>query len=348
MKKVTRVVAICSALAACLAVGAPTVGAAPVAPDSSATSSGDIGYWDQQLAQRDRSIVNRAAVGTERESVVQVYSSAMNRSVPVHIRRPKDTATPAPVLYLLDGGARYAFTDIAQYLDDAHVNIVSPAGGINAYWTDWKSPDPDVGVAKWETFMTKELPPVIDNMLGTTGRNAVAGMSRVGTSALQLAIAKPGLYDGVAAYSACANVSDPVGQALIRITMNHVGEGNPENMYGPSNDPEWAAHDPWVHAERLRGTAVFLSAGSGLPGQYDRLNDSHIGGDIAKLADQIIAGGAIEAVTNGCTRAFAVRLTALGMRPTTHFRLTGTHAWSYWNDDFHASWPMLSRSLGLS
>lgn len=338
--------AICTAAAACFLAGASPAVGAPAPSQSGAADSGDIAYWDRELSRSENSVLGRSAT-EPREFKVQVWSAAMARNVSVHIRRPADMSAPAPVLYLLDGGGRYESTDIADFLDDDHVNIVSPTGGINAYWTDWQKPDPDLGVAKWQTFMTEELPPVIDELLDTTGRNAVVGMSRVATSALQLAIAKPGLYQGVAAYSGCANVSDPVGQALIRITMNHVGVGDPANMYGSSSDPAWAEHDPYVHAERLRGTAVFLSAGSGLPGQYDRLNNEYIGGDVAKLADQIIAGGAIEAVTNACVRAFAVRLTTLGMPPTTHFRFTGTHAWSYWNEDFHASWPMLSRSLGI-
>ncbi len=114
--------------------------------------------------------------------------------------------------------------------------------------------------------MTQELPPVVDAALGTNGVNALAGMSRVGTAALQLAIAAPGLFRGVAAYSGCALTSDPLGQLFIKITMDNYGYGNPANMYGEADDPAWAANDPYVHAAELRGTELFLSNGNGLPG----------------------------------------------------------------------------------
>jgi len=293
------------------------------------------------------STLDHVTVIDSRHLTLHVFSASMQRVVPVYVQRPADTSVPRPTLYFLDGQVRREKTDVEEFLDDQNVNVVSPSGGENAYWTDWKSPDPVMGVNKWKTFMTQELPPVVDAALGTNGVNALAGMSRVGTAALQLAIAAPGLFRGVAAYSGCALTSDPLGQLLIKITMDNYGYGNPANMYGEADDPAWAANDPYVHAAELRGTELFLSNGNGLPGRHETLDGPGIDGNVATLARQIYAGGPIEAVTNYCTHRFTDRLGELGIPATASFRNSGTHSWGYWQDDLHDSWPVLARALGV-
>lgn len=137
------------------------------------------------------STLDHVTVIDPRHLTLHVFSASMQRVVPVYVQRPADTSVPRPTLYFLDGQVRREKTDVEEFLAGQNVNVVSPSGGENAYWTDWKSPDPVMGVNKWKTFMTQELPPVVDAALGTNGVNALAGMSRVGTAALQLAIAAP-------------------------------------------------------------------------------------------------------------------------------------------------------------
>ncbi|MFZ2174964.1 MAG: alpha/beta hydrolase family protein [Rhodococcus sp. (in: high G+C Gram-positive bacteria)] len=313
---------------------------------ASADPVGDSGLLAAESASNG-SVLDRVNLIDDRHLVLQVYSTSMQRLVPVHVQRPADTSRPRPSLYFLDGGIRREKTDMAEFLADKNVNVISPTGGEDAYWTDWKSPDPALGVNKWKTFMTEELPPIIDSALGTNGVNAIAGMSRVGTAALQLAIASPGLFRGVAAYSGCASTSDPLGQQFIRLTMNNYGNGNPDNMYGPSGDPAWQANDPYIHAAQLQGTELFISSGNGLPGVYESLDGPHIDGNLAVLARQVVVGGGIEAITNYCQHHLADRLSEVGVPATYGFRNSGTHSWGYWQDDLHASWPVLARSLGL-
>lgn len=283
----------------------------------------------------------------DRELTLSVFSASMQKLVPVHVQLPADSSAPRPSLYFLDGGIRREKTDVVEFMADKNVNVISPTGGEDAYWMDWKNPDPVLGVNKWKTFLTQELPPIADSALGTNGVNAIAGMSRVGTAALQLAIASPGLYQGVAAYSGCATTSDFVGQQIIALTMNNYGKGNPENMYGPPNDPLWAANDPYVHAAELRGVELFVSSGNGLPGAYERIDGPGINGNLGVLARQAVAGGAIEAVANYCTHRLAARLADVGVLASFNFRDNGTHSWGYWEDDLHASWPVLARALGV-
>ena len=165
---------------------------------------------------------------------------------------------------------------------------------------------------------------------------------------MQLPIAKPGLYKAVASYSGCAAISDPLGQAYVRLTSAYSG-GNVANMYGLPDDPMWIANDPYVNAAGLRGMDIYLSSGSGIPGPYDHVGDRHLvggGGEIA-LANQILVGGVIELAVDQCTQNLAARLADLGIPATVERRPYGTHSWGYWDDELKASWPVLAHGLGL-
>ncbi|KAA8883914.1 esterase family protein [Nocardia colli] len=283
-----------------------------------------------------------------------VYSAAMDRPITVEVQRPADPSEPRPVLYLLngaDGGVGGANWDHKapqglQFLATKDINVVQPIGGEFSYYTDWQAPDPVLGVNKWKTFLTEELPPLIDSALNANGRNAIAGLSTSGTSVLQLPIAAPGLYQSVAAYSGCAQISDPLGYAFVQTTVD-AGHGQVANMYGPQADPMWAANDPYVHADQLRGLDLFVSSGSGLPGPNDTLDGPFSLPGVGGLANQLTVGGVIEAATNYCTHNLQSRLNSLGIPATYDFTPTGTHSWGYWYDALVRSWPVLAHGVGL-
>ncbi|SLJ15399.1 putative esterase [Mycobacteroides abscessus subsp. abscessus] len=95
---------------------------------------------------------------------------------------------------------------------------------------------------------------------------------------LALPIAKPGLYKAAAAYSGCAQTSDPVGSEFVKLTVETWGGGDTENMWGPQGSEEWVKNDPYVNAEGLRGLELYISTGNGIPGPYDTLNGPYRGG----------------------------------------------------------------------
>lgn len=298
--------------------------------------------------------ITKIEVENERELTVYVYSASMDKEVPLDVLRPGDTSVPRPTLYMLNGAGGgedsatwRARTDAYEFFDDKNINVVSPIGGKWSYYTDWRQEDPVLGVNKWKTFITEEIPPLVDAALGTNGVNAIAGLSSSGTSVLQLAIAKPGLYRGVAAYSGCAQTSDPIGQTFVKQVVELYGGGSTLNMYGPDNDPMWVENDPLVNAEGLRGLDLYISNGNGLPGQYDNLDGPDINGRVPTLANQIIVGGVIEAATNYCSHNLQHKLGQLGIPATYNFRDNGNHSWGYWDDDLKDSWPVLARSLGI-
>jgi diacylglycerol O-acyltransferase / trehalose O-mycolyltransferase len=291
-----------------------------------------------------------ADVVSGREQVIGVYSPAMNRTIPVWVRSAATAGRP--VVYLLsgiDGGERGGSwtqrSDIASFFADKNVNLVVPLEGRSSYYTDWIADDPALGRNKWATFLTRELPPVVDSMFETSGRNAIAGLSMSALSVLNLAIESPGLYQAVGSFSGCARTSDPLGQALVFSQVANYG-GNAVNMWGLPGAPGWADHDAWLHADRLRGTALYISAGTGLPGPHENLNAAEIDGNLQALVDRITVGGMFEAIVNQCTTSFVSRLRALGVPATVNMHPTGSHSWPYWQDDIHDFWPTLARAVG--
>ncbi|WP_068004550.1 alpha/beta hydrolase [Nocardia pseudobrasiliensis] len=290
----------------------------------------------------------------DRNVRLQVYSAAMDNTFPVEVQRPADMSQSAPTLYLLsgvDGGTNAASwqdqTDVRQFLADKNVNLIMPIGGRFSYYTDWDKDDPVLGRNKWKTYLTEELPPLIDAALNANGVNAIAGISTSGTSVLALPIAKPGLFKAAAAYSGCAQVSDKVGATFVKGIINAFGGGNVENMWGPLGSPEWKANDPYEQADKLRGVDLYISSGNGMPGKYDVLNGPRSLPGVDGLANQLIIGGLIEAATNNCAHNMQKRLADLDI-PATFNYTSGTHSWGYWQDEIKRSWPVLAHGLGLA
>lgn len=286
------------------------------------------------------------------QSTLIVYSAAMRKLIPVNVLRPKDTTKSRPTLYLLNGAGGgedsatwAAKTQYAKFFADKEVNVVTPIGGAFSYYTDWQHDDPVLGRNKWTTFLTKELPPLVDKEFDTTGVNAIAGISMAGTSVLNLAIAAPKLYRSAAAYSGCARTSDPVGQAYIRMVVADRGQGNLNNMWGPVNSAGWRDNDPYIHADKLRGTKVYMTSGTGMPGQFDRLEAPLVAGDPLTLANQMVIGGIIEAAVNECTKQMVSRMRALKVPHEVTFRPSGTHSWGYWERDLETTWPKIAADL---
>ncbi|TCJ97042.1 alpha/beta hydrolase [Nocardia alba] len=289
-----------------------------------------------------------------RQVTVRIRSAAMGREVSVKVQRPADTTVARPSLYLVNGaggGEDTATweqnTDVVDFLAGKDVNVVMPIGGAWSYYTDWREPDPMLGVNKWRTFFLDELPALVDTMFATTGKNAIAANSMTATSVLQLAIAKPGLFRSVAAYSGCAQISDPVGKQFVDVVVA-TGGGDASNMYGPPGDPAWVANDPVVNAEGLRGTKLYVSNGNGLPGEFDKPGDSHLvtWGPVG-LANQIVIGGVIEATTRWCTVNLQNRLEELDIPATFDLSTQGTHSWGYWQKAFKNSWPLLAEGMEI-
>ncbi|MDV2477635.1 esterase family protein [Rhodococcus zopfii] len=284
---------------------------------------------------------------TDRRSALFVYSPSMDRIVQVQVLHPSWQG-PRPTLYLLDGvsaGAESDYrestwtqrTDIVDFFADKNVNVVLPVGGTASYYTDWRNPDPVLGTNRWETFLTRELPPIVDAAFDGNGIDAIGGLSMGATGAMALITRHPDLYEGVAALSGCLDTSRDSTRDSVRGTVAYKG-GNPDNMWGAPGDPAWKEHDPYENAEALRGKDIFISTGNGLLGPYDLGADGEV----------LTVGAPLEAGAFACTITFDRRLRELRIPATVEYRPWGTHTWRYWQDDLRSAWPTLARALGLS
>lgn len=308
---------------------ASTTGATTV---SAATSSG--------------AVINRVEPITDRQVRVFVDSPAMQGEVQVQVLLPRDTSKPRPTMYMLDGRSATAGTnnwieqgEVVEFFEDKPVNAVITTGGRASYYTDWQQVDPVLGEMRWETFLTRELPPLIDARFNGNGVQSIAGLSMGAQSAMMLAFRNPELYSGVAAYSGCYETDNVFGFAQMGLIIASYN-GDINNMWGSLGDPDWAAHDVFRHAEQLRGKDIYVSTATGLPGSNETL-------DNPDLLNLVVVGGALEAVSYACTRNLDARLSSLNIPATFVYNETGVHTWAYWRDELPKSWPTLARSLGI-
>ena len=260
---------------------------------------------------------------SDRWQKISVYSPSMDKVIVNDVfRAPRNAA--APTLYLLngiDGGLDnkgwFGLTDIPGFFGDKTVNVVSPIGGEFSYYTDWIADDPVLGRNKWQTYLTRELPPVLDRELGSNGRNAIGGLSMSGGAALDLAIQAPGLYRAAGSYSGCPATSQ--GKQYTQTVLSVLGGGgNATNMWGPQGSPEWTAHDPSMNAAKLQGVAVYAAASQGAVGAVDNLPAGF---------PTPVGGQLIEGITLDCTQQFADAATAAGVPITLVIRPEGAHTW---------------------
>lgn len=287
------------------------------------------------------------AVGPHWEQV-DVPSAAMGRTVTVDVLRGAG-AGPRPTLYLLDGVDASKVSDwltkgsVADFFADKPVDVVLPTGGTGSMYSDWDSPDPALGWNRWETFLTAELPGVIEPYLHSNGQRAVAGVSMGAQGAMMLAHRHPGFYRAVAGLSGCYSTMDVIGAAVTTITVASRG-GNVTNMWGPPGTPEWREHDSTVGAEALRGTVIYLSAGSGMPTPSD-LSDIAAARDVMGALKEAGGGVALEAGARACTEQFAQHLSDLGIPATVHYEDAGIHDWEDFAAQIGPAWQTLETAF---
>ncbi|MEE3853374.1 alpha/beta hydrolase family protein [Gordonia sp. LSe1-13] len=275
-------------------------------------------------------------------NVESVYSNAMNRSVPVCIVSAGGGG-PKPTLYLLDGlrapnnnSGWLIETDVARWMNGKGANVAIPFGGAGSFYTDWERVDANLGLNKWETFLTRELPAYMQRRHNSDNRrNGVAGLSMSGTSALNLASRHPGFYQAVASYSGYPTVTLPGFNQGIQASVIEMG-GNPVNMWGLWPAGQWAANDPFLTANALAGKHVFVSAGTGVGSRYDSsVNPTSADFDPVKFAQMI----PLEVAASTSSQLYIGRLAVVpGVKLTTRITPDGAHWWDYWQSDFKQSW----------
>ncbi|WP_458687453.1 alpha/beta hydrolase [Nocardia tengchongensis] len=344
-----RIAVAALAAAATLSLGGVPAGADPA--NSPATPVAP-GVTVPDLKTEDGSYIQSVAATDSRHVVFTVYSAAMNQTFPVDVQRPEDTSEARSTLYLLNGAgggvdaATWQLrTDALSFLSDKDINVVQIIGGAFSWYTDWMQADKSLGVNKWSTYLGKELPPLMDAALGSNGNNAIAGISMAGLPVLNSVIFNPGLFKSAAVYSGFFQTTTPLAREAIKMVTELYGGGKVENMWGPEGGPVWAANDPTLNAEKLRGTNLFISTGNGIPGAFDMPGARGRMEKPEDTAKTVALGSIIEANCELSTVILQKRLESMNIPATFEFRSSGTHIWGYWQDDLKASWPVLAKGL---
>ncbi|HMS77754.1 alpha/beta hydrolase family protein [Gordonia sp. (in: high G+C Gram-positive bacteria)] len=298
--------------------------------------------------QKVARITNLADIGPLRTDL-WVYSPSNHKKMKVNVLTPANSTGPRSVVYMLDGAD--AGADVSDWITkgragrffaNKNVTVVLPAGGKGTFYTNWRSRDPNLGKPQWETFLTEELPPLIDKEFNGTGRNAIVGLSMGGQAALALAARFPKLYTGVASLSGCPEVYEPANQAYVHTTVANAG-GNAINMWGPPRSPAWKAHDPGTRLDKLRGKNIYLSSGSGLAGPLDLMRK--VDPEEGTRQSVTASASALELGAWRCSINFALELRKARIPFTDGLRLVGTHYWGYWEQDLPRMWPTIAQGL---
>lgn len=288
---------------------------------------------------------------SDRRVALWVHSPAMGTDIQVQILLARDwNSDPKatfPQLYTLDGlraqddqSGWTINTDIENFYKDKNVNVVLPIGGESSFYTDWQKPDNGKNY-QWETFLTKELPPVLQGQWRSSDVRGVQGISMGGSAAMMLAARNPGFFKFVASYSGILQLSSFGMPQAVQFAMNDAGGYDSAKMFGPPTDPAWKAHDPYLLAAKLKGTSLYISSGNGLPGQYDTPSD------IPYLATNY-AGVGLEVLSRVTSQQFATKLNQLGIAAQAIYRASGTHTWEYWQFEMKQAWPQAASALGVA
>ena len=287
---------------------------------------------------------------SERRVALWVNSPAMGTPIQVQILLARDwNVNPSasfPSVWMLDGlratdneNAWTYETDAESFYADKNVNVILPVGGQSSFYSDWLQPDNGKNY-QWETFLTKELPPILEKDWRTTQTRGVVGLSMGGTSAMFLTARNPGFFKFAASLSGILTTTSLGMPQAIQFAMTDAGGYNSAAMRGPPSNPQWAAHDPYALAEKLKGVSLYVSSGSGTTGPYDQ--PSGIPGVSTNYA-----GMGLEILARLTSQTFATKLNQLGIPAQVNYRPSGTHSWPYWQFELHQLWPQLANTIGV-
>ncbi|WP_425247327.1 alpha/beta hydrolase [Streptomyces sp. NEAU-NA10] len=265
---------------------------------------------------------------------VSVSSAALGRTAPVRLILPSGFDTQPgrtyPVLYLLHGAhddytSWTRETDVEAITEGRDLIVAMPDAGPTGIPTAWRS-GPD-----YETFQLTEVPALLARQYRASGVRAVAGVSTGGYGAMAHAARHPGVFAAAASYS---GILDTTAPGVPPIVDAIVARENllPSALWGNPvlNLLTWREHNPRARAAGLRGTALYVSSGSGVAGgSGDWLPE------------------ALESALWPSAHGFTDTLALLRIPVTTHYYAGGGHSWAYWKREFTASWPMLARALGV-
>ncbi|AGS34650.1 hypothetical protein B841_05885 [Corynebacterium maris DSM 45190] len=275
-----------------------------------------------------------------------IDSPAMGRHVDVQVA-PAAGPGPAPMLYLLDGvdaPADSGWLHQSRVHDNPAFNdvtLVMPTGAGASMYVDWYANDPVLGQNQWETFLTRELPPLLENhdAFHHNGKRGIAGLSMGASGAVALANANPGFYDAVAGISGCYSTTSPAGRLMAHHIVNGAG-GALVNLYGPSGAANWDRYNVAADPSGLAGTAVYLSASQGA------FTEEELEYFAERQFAGMVNGMALEWGAESCTRELDDAMREAGMtHQQVEIRPDGVHNWPNFTAALNRAWNTIGPAL---
>ncbi|MFI9503969.1 alpha/beta hydrolase [Nocardia sp. NPDC052566] len=262
-----------------------------------------------------------------------------------------------PVLYLLHP---YRGTE-TSWLDDAHVAelagtedtiVVMPRMPTSGLVVDSAN-----GRCRDESRMIDGLVPAVDAKYRTVADRrdrAVAGVNSSGISAMYLAARHPEVLGIAGAMSAPLDLSLGLGTAgrvgATAFLAAIAGEcGNPlgQGLFGaPTDETAWARRNPADLAAQLGDSAVYVSAGNGIPCQIGDLVAPlpvEPGEALVDVASRIFPSEPFPAYS---AQSFAQALNRAQVRHTADFGGCGQHTWLDYRRQLAKFLPWMSAAFG--
>ena len=230
-------------------------------------------------------------------------------------------------------------TNIEQFYADKNVNVILPVGGESSFYSDWQRPNNGKNY-KWETFLTKELVPVLNNEFRSNDSRAVVGISTGGTAAINLAERNPHLFKFVGSFSGYLDTTTTGMPTAIKAAQMDAGGYDSEAMWGPAGSQDWIDHDPKLGIEALKDMTVYVSSGSG---RDDFGNPESVAKGAANPA-----GVGLEVISRLSTQTFVDYASRTPVKPVVKFRPSGVHSWEYWQFEMTQAWPYIANALALA
>ena len=290
----------------------------------------------EYLSPRHVKVYIQSAAMPEQEQVVQILLARDWYSQP-----DKDF----PEVWALDGlrarddeSGWTIETNIEKFYADKNVNVIMPVGGESSFYTDWEEPDNGKHYM-WETFLTQELVPILDNEFRSNKQRAVVGISMGGTAAMNLAERHSYLFDFVGSFSGYLDTTSTGMPQAIAAAQMDAGGYNAEKMWGEFYSQEWYNHDPKLGIKDLKDMTVYVSAGSG---QDDYGQENSVASGPANYA-----GIGLEVLSRMSTDSFAKRAKSEGVDVISKLRPSGVHSWDYWQFEMTQAWPVIADTFGL-
>ncbi len=289
---------------------------------------------------------------TDRHAVLHINSAAMpEKPIQVELLLPRDWYRDPDrkfdSVFHLDGMRAYddysgwmRATNIARFYEDKNVLVVMPAGGEASFYSDWNEPDNGKHYM-WETFLLDELIPVLDRGWRASDQRGIFGISMGATSAMNVAAHSPELWQFVGSLSGYLDMTSPGMPEAMALSMRNAGGYDATKMWGPLGSQRWKDNDPKLNAEKYQGMSLYISAGNGNTGEWDRPSALD-----PSIPDNP-TGYALEVLSRLTSETFLQRAAELNLDTTVKFREAGTHTWPYWQFEVSQAWPTLANALQL-